>query len=132
MSKCRPRCLIAIALHSICQPGRPGPQGEGQAILRDGQLRRGPEIAAQREPILARHHDIQHEHIRRAPLQQPAARRGAFDRAHPGYVLYAEPSSASAQPGGVPPPPAGFGMLPSDVEELSGLVNTKTAVTVTD
>ncbi|MFN2509250.1 MAG: LysM peptidoglycan-binding domain-containing protein [Chthoniobacterales bacterium] len=50
----------------------------------------------------------------------------------PGYVIYAEPSSASAQPGGVPPPPTGFGLAPSDVEELSGLVNSKTAVTITD
>ncbi|MBA3881489.1 MAG: LysM peptidoglycan-binding domain-containing protein [Chthoniobacterales bacterium] len=52
--------------------------------------------------------------------------------AQPGYVLYAEPSSANAQPGGVPPPPTGFAMLPADVEELSGLVNSKTAVTITD
>jgi hypothetical protein len=37
-----------------------------------------------------------------------------------------------AQPGGVPPPPIGFGMTPGDVEELSGLVNNKTAVTITD
>ncbi|MGI8819314.1 MAG: LysM peptidoglycan-binding domain-containing protein [Chthoniobacterales bacterium] len=50
----------------------------------------------------------------------------------PGYVLYAEPSSPGSQPGGVAPPPAGFGMTPSDVEELSGLVNSKTAVTITD
>ena len=52
--------------------------------------------------------------------------------AQPGYVLYAEPSGANAQPGGVPPPPTGFAMLPADVEELSGLVNSKTAVTITD
>lgn len=52
--------------------------------------------------------------------------------AQPGYVLFAEPSSANAQPGGVPPPATGFAMLPADVEELSGLVNTKTAVTITD
>ncbi len=52
--------------------------------------------------------------------------------AQPGYVLYPEPSSANAQPGGVPPPPTGFAMLPADVEELSGLVNSKTAVTITD
>lgn len=52
--------------------------------------------------------------------------------AAPGYVLYPEPTSASAQPGGVPPPPTGFGMAPADVEELSGLVNSKTAVTITD
>src|SRR4051794_4465019 len=42
--------------------------------------------------------------------------------AQPGYVLYAEPTSANAQPGGVPPPPTGFAMLPSEIEELSGLV----------
>jgi LysM repeat protein len=52
--------------------------------------------------------------------------------AQPGYVLYAEPTSANAQPGGVAPPPTGFALLPSEVEELSGLVNTKTAVTITD
>lgn len=52
--------------------------------------------------------------------------------AQPGHVLYAAPSSANAQPGGVPPPPTGFAMLPADVEELSGLVNTKTPVTITD
>lgn len=52
--------------------------------------------------------------------------------AQPGYILYPEPTSASAQPGGVPPPATGFALLPSDVEELSGLVNTKTAVTITD
>ncbi len=52
--------------------------------------------------------------------------------AQPGYVLFAEPSSANAQPGGVPPPATGFAMLPTDVEELSGLVNTRTAVTITD
>jgi hypothetical protein len=32
----------------------------------------------------------------------------------------------------VPAPPTGFGMEARDVEELSGLVNTKTAVTITD
>ncbi len=52
--------------------------------------------------------------------------------ATPGYVLYAQPSSPGSQPGGVAPPPTGFGLLPSEVEELSGLVNNKTAVTITD
>lgn len=52
--------------------------------------------------------------------------------ATPGYVLFPEPTAGSPEPGGVPPPPNGFGMAPSDVEELSGLVNTKTAVTITD
>jgi LysM repeat protein len=49
-----------------------------------------------------------------------------------GHVLYPEPSAAGAQPGGVPPPPTGYGMAAADVEELSGLVNSKTAVTITD
>ena len=49
-----------------------------------------------------------------------------------GHVLYAEPSAEGAQPGGVPPPPTGYGMAAHDVEELSGLVNSKTAVTITD
>ena len=52
--------------------------------------------------------------------------------AAPGYVLFAQPSPGTPEPGGVPPPPAGFGMAPADVEELSGLVNSKTAVTITD
>jgi LysM repeat protein len=52
--------------------------------------------------------------------------------AAPGHVLYPEPSAEGAQPGGVPPPPTGFGMVAHDVEELSGLVNSKTAVTITD
>ncbi len=50
----------------------------------------------------------------------------------PGYVLYAEPSPGTPQPGGVPPPPNGLAMAPAEVEELSGLVNAKTAVTITD
>lgn len=50
----------------------------------------------------------------------------------PGHVLYAEPSAGTPQPGGVPPPPTGFALAPADVEELSGLVNSKTAVTITD
>lgn len=52
--------------------------------------------------------------------------------AAPGYYLYVEPTSANAEPGGVPPPPTGFGMAAQDLEELSGLVNSKTAVTITD
>ena len=27
MSKCRPRYFMLMAEHSMCQPGRPGPQG---------------------------------------------------------------------------------------------------------
>jgi LysM repeat protein len=52
--------------------------------------------------------------------------------ATPGYYLFPEPTSATPQPGGVPPPPTGLGMVAADVEELSGLVNSKTPVTITD
>jgi LysM repeat protein len=49
----------------------------------------------------------------------------------PGYILYSEmPPGQTA--GSVAPPPSGFGLAASDVEELSGLVNGKTAVTITD
>ena len=33
MSKAGPRYLPAIAEHSMCQPGRPGPHGEGQEAV---------------------------------------------------------------------------------------------------
>ncbi len=49
----------------------------------------------------------------------------------PGYILYSETDPAQS-PGSVAPPPLGLGMTPSDVEELSGLVNAKTTVTITD
>lgn len=49
----------------------------------------------------------------------------------PGYILYSEVNAAKS-PGSVTPPPFGLGMAPSDVEELSGLVNAKTTVTITD
>ena len=49
--------------------------------------------------------------------------------AAPGYVIYAEPDEAH-QILDVPPPPEGLGMGASDVEELSGLVNPRTPVTV--
>ena len=52
--------------------------------------------------------------------------------AAPGYYLYPEPTPNMPQPGGVPPPPTGLSMTAADVEELSGLVNSKTAVTITD
>jgi LysM repeat protein len=52
--------------------------------------------------------------------------------AAPGYILYAEPEPGRPPPGGVPPPPHGLGMNPHDLEELSGLVNSKTAVTIMD
>ena len=47
-----------------------------------------------------------------------------------GYVIYSEPDESHPVLD-VPPPPAGLGMSATDVEELSSLVNTKTAVTIT-
>lgn len=47
-----------------------------------------------------------------------------------GYVLYSVPDD-SHQILDVPPPKEGIGMMASDVEELSGLVNPRTAVTIT-
>ncbi len=49
----------------------------------------------------------------------------------PGYILYSEVDPAKNS-GSVSPPPYGLGMAPADVEELSGLVNSKTTVTITD
>jgi hypothetical protein len=49
--------------------------------------------------------------------------------AGPGYVIFSEPDD-SHQILDVPPPEQGIGMTASDVEELSGLVNTHTAVTI--
>ena len=51
--------------------------------------------------------------------------------AQPGYFLFAEPDATHKDAAGQPPPP-GLGMLASDVEELSSLVNGKTTVTITD
>ena len=48
----------------------------------------------------------------------------------PGYLIYAEPDD-SHQMLDVPPPEQGLGMSATDVEELSSLVNTRTAVTIT-
>ena len=47
-----------------------------------------------------------------------------------GYVIYSVPDE-SHQILDVPPPALGLGLTASDVEELSGLVNTRTAVTIT-
>jgi LysM repeat protein len=47
----------------------------------------------------------------------------------PGYVIYSEPDD-SHQILEIPPPAQGIGMTASDVEELSSLVNTRTAVTI--
>lgn len=49
----------------------------------------------------------------------------------PGYFLYSEPDASHRDESGQPPPP-GLGLAASDVEELSSLVSTKTAVTITD
>jgi LysM repeat protein len=49
----------------------------------------------------------------------------------PGYLIYSEPDD-SHQILDIPPPPQGIGMSASDVEELSSLVNTRTAVTITE
>ena len=49
--------------------------------------------------------------------------------ATPGYVIYSEPDDAH-QILDIPPPGEGFGMAASEVEELSSLVNPKTAVTI--
>ena len=50
--------------------------------------------------------------------------------ATPGYVLYSQPDETH-QVLDVPPPAEGIGLSATDVEELSSLVNTKTAVTIT-
>jgi hypothetical protein len=50
--------------------------------------------------------------------------------ATPGYVLYSE-ADDSHPVLDVPPPEQGLGLTATDVEELSSLVNTKTAVTIT-
>ena len=49
----------------------------------------------------------------------------------PGYILYSEPDD-SHQILEIPPPGQGIGMSATDVEELSSLVNTKTAVTIVE
>jgi LysM repeat protein len=49
----------------------------------------------------------------------------------PGYYLYAEADSTHRDESGQSPP-SGLGLAASDMEELSSLVNAKTAVTITD
>jgi LysM repeat protein len=49
----------------------------------------------------------------------------------PSYTLYSVPDSAHPNLD-QPPPPAGLGLAASDLEELSSLVNNRTAVTITD
>src|SRR3954469_11427935 len=51
--------------------------------------------------------------------------------AQPGYFLFAVPDAGQRDESNQPPPP-GLGLAPSDTEELSSLVNSKTAVTITD
>ncbi len=51
--------------------------------------------------------------------------------AQPGYFLFAVPEPGQRDESGQPPPP-GLGLPASDMEELSSLVNSKTAVTITD
>jgi hypothetical protein len=51
--------------------------------------------------------------------------------AQPGYFLFAEPDATHRDAANQPPPP-GLGLAASDMEELSSLVNSKTAVTITD
>jgi len=47
--------------------------------------------------------------------------------AAPGYTLFVDPPTPD-----VAQPPTGLGMAATDLEELSSLVNGKTAVTITD
>jgi LysM repeat protein len=49
----------------------------------------------------------------------------------PAYTLYSMPDGAHPNLD-QPPPPAGLGLAASDVEELSSLVNNRTAVTIID
>ncbi|HZA37722.1 MAG TPA: hypothetical protein VE486_01135, partial [Candidatus Baltobacteraceae bacterium] len=49
----------------------------------------------------------------------------------PAYTLYSTPDAAHPNLD-QPPPPSGLGLAASDVEELSGLVNNGTSVTITD
>jgi len=51
--------------------------------------------------------------------------------AQPGYFLFAEPDATHRDAANQPAPP-GLGLAASDMEELSSLVNSKTAVTITD
>ncbi|MEY2481389.1 MAG: hypothetical protein QOI04_2316 [Verrucomicrobiota bacterium] len=49
----------------------------------------------------------------------------------PGYLIYSVPDSMHPASDAAPPA-EGLGLAASDVEELSGLVNSKTTVTITD
>ena len=49
----------------------------------------------------------------------------------PAYTIYSVPDAAHPSLD-QPPPPLGIGLAAADVEELSGLVNNRTPVTITD
>jgi hypothetical protein len=49
----------------------------------------------------------------------------------PAYTIYSVPDAAHTNLD-QPPPPLGIGLAAADVEELSGLVNSRTPVTITD
>jgi LysM repeat protein len=49
----------------------------------------------------------------------------------PAYTIYSVPDSARPTLD-QPPPPSGLGLAATDVDELSGLVNNRTPVTITD
>jgi LysM repeat protein len=49
----------------------------------------------------------------------------------PAYTIYSVPDAARPHLD-QPPPPAGLGLAATDVDELSGLVNNRTPVTITD
>ena len=51
--------------------------------------------------------------------------------AAPGYIIYAMPDTGHPNVD-QPPPTSGLGLAASDVEELSGLVNNRTTVTILD
>ena len=51
--------------------------------------------------------------------------------AQPGYFIFAE-ADATNKDAGTQPLPPGVGLVASDTAELSSLVNSKTAVTITD
>ena len=44
----------------------------------DGNFGRVAQMAAERQAVLARHHDVEHDEIEGAAVEQPAQRLGAF------------------------------------------------------
>jgi hypothetical protein len=51
------------------------------------QVRARAQLAAQRQPVLAGHHDVEHDQIDAARLEQPARLRRALGRTHPEAML---------------------------------------------